>query len=48
MLEIIRDFLDLHDTPTWGQVIKDFTGAAAVFLVPLFFALWLAAFGWSH
>jgi hypothetical protein len=47
MRNAIRELLDLSYTPTWGEILTDLVGTAAVFTIPALFVLWAVAFGWG-
>jgi hypothetical protein len=47
MLDLLRRTLDLSYTPTWAQILMDFAGAIAAFIIPAAFALVAVAFGWG-
>ncbi len=48
MRNALRNFLDLSYTPSWTEILTDFAGAHAIFLIPVAFTLVAVAFGWGR
>jgi hypothetical protein len=47
MRNALRNMLDLSYTPSWSEILTDFGGTLACFVLPAVFVLVAVAFGWG-
>jgi hypothetical protein len=48
MRNALKNMLDLSYTPSWTEILTDFAGALAVFIIPAVFVLLAVALGWGR